>query len=117
MPEPHAPPPSAPKPSGPVVAAVSQVRAVFTWLGVAGIALVLGSAVMLGWAWGVHGIHCPECDRPPDMAFWTRYFSVKDALLHLGGLTGLAALIAAHQRRWGLIAVVAAFFAAAFTPL
>ena len=97
---------------------ISRGRVRLGWLGVAGCLLVVSSGAMQRWA-QAHGVHCPECNRPADMAFWTTYFNIKELLLGLGALAGLVAAVAArgaHPRLSGAVAVAMSLFVLMTTP-
>jgi hypothetical protein len=74
---------------------------------------------MQHWAMN-HGVHCPECDQPPDLAWWQAYFAVRNNLFLAAFVGGLIALIAASGKRprlLGLGAMLAAFIAFGMMPM
>ena len=96
----------------------SRGRASLGWLAVAGSLLVASSEFMQRWA-QAHGVHCLECDRPADMAFWTTYFNIKLILLGLGAFLGLLAALAgrgALPRLGGVVVVLMSLFVLMTTP-
>jgi hypothetical protein len=95
-----------------------MIRRAFTLAGVVSLLLVIVSLVMLGVA-ASRGVHCPYCDRErlgDSFQGWARFFQVKDCLLMLGGVGGLAAAAVASVRLWGVIAFGLAILAVLLSP-
>ena len=94
------------------------LRSLATYVGAAGLGLVLASVAMMLFA-GLQGVHCPECDRlllGSDYGRWATYFRAKDALLVLGALAALAVVPFATRRRYGALAIALALVAILLTP-
>jgi hypothetical protein len=96
----------------------TRVRVALGWAGVLAVASLIASQAMSAWAFA-HGIHCPECDRPPDIARWTAFFGVHNGLLAAGFLGGVLAALGAHRRRFrvlGILALVSSLLLVGLTP-
>src|SRR5689334_13492683 len=93
-----------------------RVRRSFTFLGVAGLALVLGASALFVVAL-LNGVHCPHCDLGDRYSWWSGYFMVKDVTWAIGGLAGLVSVPIAARRRWGAIAVALALVLLSLTPM
>ena len=97
----------------------SRSRVLAGWLGPLAIACALAAHLMLSWARG-RGVHCPYCDRPPDMQWWVAFFNARFCLLGAAFLGGFIATAAAHRwflRVCGVVALLASIMVFGKTPL
>jgi hypothetical protein len=92
---------------------VSIVRKWVGLSGLLGIGCVVASVAMMSWSLS-RGVHCPECNRfqiADGFPWWSAFFELKNSVLAIGAMLGLAAAIGGKPRRYGLVALAGAALA------